>query len=222
MNTSSTKASVATPQAALSAAHATAPSADRDPLDFDAVALERSLRHVHGAALDDVLTPRPFPSAAAPFRLDPEAPHAGHRSEPWARALAELAPAGRLPPGLLGADVPLAEELAVTAMLDGWSVAHAHARRWVSRIMRLTSRDIDVHPTHTIVAHLGLAWAAHHDGKRGERDRAACVARFAAALPSGAGGLGTAAFVRAAKLFALVDGGLDAAGHGTCLLDLDP
>ena len=85
--------------------------------------------------------------------------------------------------------------------------------------MRLTHRDIHVHPAHIIVAHLGLALAAHHEGKRGESARAACVARFAAALPNASGGLGTAAFVRAAKLLTPGDPqGLDAADHAACHL----
>jgi len=214
------------PQAGAAAGGAALPSAaphDRCPLSFDAVALERQLRHVHGAALDSVLTPRPFPSASAPFLLDREPLQVRPWRAPWERALEELSPEGRLPPGILGADVPLAEELALSAALDGWPAARDLARRWVARIMRLTHRDIPVHPAHIIVAHLGLAWAAHHEGKRGESARAACVARFAAALPKASGGLGTAAFVRAAKLLTPGDPqGLDAADHAACHLDLDP
>jgi len=92
MNTTTPQAGTAAGGAALS----TAAPHDRCPLSFDAVALERELRRVHGAALDDVLTPRPFPNASAPFRLECEPPQVRPFRAPWERALEELSPEGRL------------------------------------------------------------------------------------------------------------------------------
>jgi hypothetical protein len=114
--------------------------------------------------------------------------------------LEELSAQGRLDPNVVGTDVPFAEEIAAAVVLEGWSHARSQAGRWVNRLMRLVSDGIPVHSTHTIVAHLALAWSAHHDGRTNESLRAACVARFAAELPSAAG-VGAASFVRAANLF---------------------
>jgi hypothetical protein len=169
-----------------------------DPLAFDAHSLEQSLRLTHGRALDDVLTPSPFAEQGGRFVL-PRAPQLPWRT-PWERLLEELSAQGRLDPNVLGTDVPFAEEIAAAVVLEGWSHARSQAGRWVNRLMRLVSDGIPVHSTHTIVAHLALAWSAHHDGRTNESLRAACVARFAAELPSAAG-VGAASFVRAAKLF---------------------
>lgn len=172
---------------------------DGNPLAFNAFALERSLRVVHGHDLDAILVPKPFAESGRCFALEPL--DALPWRTPWERLLAELGSDGRLNPDVLGTDVPIAEELAATATLDGWTQARSLARRWVKRLMRIVSDGHSVHSTHTIVAHLALAWVAHHEGKPNEAALALCVARFAAELPSSSGGRGPAAFVRAAKLF---------------------